>query len=168
MEDSMPIPQEDINTNWVWVSSNEPVGQLQAKLSADRKVRAYQYIVFATNAGTYVVARWYEIEQIAAASGQDIRGTPIGMLQGLPKPVIGIEQTSMGISSAREERDAQPGKRIVILSNGQPIGLLTAESLSGDALPPDPFVAVPKGPVVLGVEDEPTPKSPQPLPNAAA
>ena len=59
-----PIPQEDINTNWVWVSSNEPVGQLQAKLSADRKVRAYQYIVFATNAGTYVVARWYEIEQI--------------------------------------------------------------------------------------------------------
>ena len=31
----------------------------------------------------------------------------------------------MGISSAREERDAQPGKRLVILSNGQPIGLLT-------------------------------------------
>ena len=95
---------------------------------------------------------WVEIEEIAAG-GQDIRGTPIGMLKGLPKPVIGIEQNSMGLSSAREERDAQPGKRLVILSSGQPIGLLTAEVLSGDALPPDPFAAVPKRPAVLGIDD---------------
>ena len=165
----MPIPQEDINTNWVWVAANDPVGQIQNRLSADRKLRAYQYLVFAAGGGSYIVARWLEIEQIAAASGQDIRGTPIGMLKGLPKPVIGIEQNSMGISSAREERDAQPGKRLVILSNGQPIGLLTNEVLGGDKLPPDPFVAAPKGPIVLGVEDEPSiPKAPQPLPSAPA
>src|SRR3982750_2652918 len=132
----MPIPQEDINTNWVWVAPDETITQIQAKLPADRNMRAYKYIVFAIGAGTYIVARWFEIEQIAAASKQDIRGTPIRMLQGLPKPVIAIEQNSMGISSAREERDAQPGKRLVILSNGQPIGLLTNEKLSGDALPP--------------------------------
>src|SRR5438046_10676796 len=91
------------------------------------------------------------------------------MLKGLPKPVIGIEQNSMGLSSAREERDAQPGKRLVILSNGQPIGLLTNEKLSGDALPADPFVVVPKRPVILGIEDEAaTPKAPTPLPNAPA
>src|SRR5215213_9702798 len=104
MEGTMPIPQEEINTNWIWVSANETVGQIQAKLPADRKVRAYKYIVFATTDGNYVVARWLEIEQIAASSGQDIRGTPIGMLKGLPKPVIGIEQDSMGLTSAREER----------------------------------------------------------------
>src|SRR5438477_611715 len=118
----MPIPQADINTNWVWVAPSEAVGQIEAKLPADRNVRAYKYIVFATSDGKYIVARWLEIEQIAAASGQDIRGTPIGMLSGLPKPVIGIEQNSMGLSMAREERDAQPGKRLVILSGGQPIG----------------------------------------------
>jgi len=169
MEVTMPIPQEDINTNWLWVAPNETVGQIQAKLPADRKVRAYKYIVFDTPDGNYVVARWLEIEQIAAAGGQDIRGTPIGMLKGLPKPVIGIEQDSMGISAAREERDAQPGKRLVILSNGQPIGLLTNETLSGDALPPDPFVAVPKRPVVLGIEDEAAaPKAPMPPPSAGA
>jgi hypothetical protein len=169
MEGSMPIPQEDINTNWIWVSSNETVGQVQAKLQADRRARAYQYIVFATRDGNYIVARWLEIEQLAAASGQDIRGTPIGMLKGLPKPVIGIEQNSMGISSAREERDAQPGKRLVVLSNGQPIGLLTNEKLSGDALPPDPFATVPRGAAVLGIEDGPAvPKAPVPLPPAAA
>src|SRR4051794_34361630 len=165
MEGSMPIPQEDINTNWIWVSPNESVGQIQAKLQADRNVRAYQYIVFATRDGNYIVARWLEIEQIAAASGQDIRGTPIGMLKGLPAAVIGVEQNSMGISAAREERDAQPGKRLVILSNGQPIGLLTSETLTADDLPPDPFATVPRGPVVLGIEDGPAvPKSPQPLP----
>src|SRR5262249_17997643 len=113
--------------------------------------------------------RWFEIEQIAAAaSGQDIRGTPIKMLKGLPKPVIGIEQDSMGLTSAREERDAQPGKRLVILSSGRAIGLLTAQTLTGNALPPDPFAAVPKRPVVLGVEDEPTPKAPTSQPSPAA
>src|SRR5687768_6590173 len=115
MEDSMPIPQQDINTNWILVSPDETIAQIQANLSADRKVRAYQYIVFTTSAGNYIVARWLEIEQLAATSGQDIRTTPIGTLQGLPKPVIGIEQNSMGISAAGEERDAQPGKRLVIL-----------------------------------------------------
>jgi CHAT domain len=169
MEDSMPIPQADINTNWVWVAPDETIGQIQAKLAADRKVRAYQYIVFATSDGNYIVARWFEIEQIAAASGQDVRGTPIRMLQGLPKPVIGIEQNSMGLSAAREERDAQPGKRLVILSNGQPIGLLTSEMMSGDALPPDPFAAVPKRPAVLSMEDGPAvPTAPAPLPSIPA
>jgi hypothetical protein len=155
MEVAMPIPQADINTNWIWVAPNETVEQIQARLPADRKVRAYKYIIFATNDGNYIVARWLEIEQIAAASGQDIRSTPIGMLQGLPKPVIGIEQNSMGLNAAGEERDSQPGKRLVILSNGQPIGLLTREMLSGDALPADPFASIPKRPIILGVEDEP-------------
>ena len=68
----MPIPQEDINTNWIWVSPDETVGQIQAKLPADRKVRAYYYIVFGTPDGNYIVARWFEIDQIAAASGQDL------------------------------------------------------------------------------------------------
>jgi CHAT domain len=163
----MPIPQEDINTNWVWVAPNETVGQIQAKLPADRNARVYKYIVFATRDDKYIVARWAEIEQIAAASGQDIRGTPIAMLKGLPSPVIGIEQNSMGLTSAREERDAQPGRRLVILSNGQPIGLLTIEKLDAQELPPDPFVAVPKRPVVLGIEDDDaTPKAP--VPDAAA
>ena len=167
----MPIPQEDINTNWVWVSPDEPVRQIQAKLSADRKVRAYQYIVFATRAGSYIVVRWLEIEQLAAASGQDIRGTPISMVEGLPAAVLGIEQNSMGLRAAREERDSQPGKRLVILSSGTPIGLLTSETLSGDTLPPDPFAAMPNRPAVLGMDDAdvapvmPTP--PQSLPSGA-
>ena len=77
------------------------LGRSRPSCRPDRKVRAYKYIVFATRDGNYIVARWLEIEQLAAASGQDIRGTPIGMLKGLPKPVIGIEQNSMGLSSAR-------------------------------------------------------------------
>jgi hypothetical protein len=168
MEVAMPIPQEDINTNWIWVAPNETVGQIQARLPAERQVRAYKYIVFENRDGTYTVARWLEIEQLAAAAaGKDIRGTPINMLQGLPKPVIGIEQSSMGLTSAKEERDAQPGRRLVILSNGQPLGLLTAEMLDADTLPPDPFVAIPKRPTVLTADDaEATPKAPTPAESA--
>ena len=104
----MPIPQEDINTNWIWVAPDETIAQIQAKLPAERQARAYKYIVFTAGDSSYIVARWFEIEQIAASSKQDVRGTPIRMLQGLPKPVIGVEQNSMGINAAREERDSQP------------------------------------------------------------
>jgi hypothetical protein len=172
MEGCMPIPQEDINTNWILVAPDETISQVQAKLPAERQARAYKYIVFTASDGNYIVARWFEIEQIAVASKQDIRGTPINMLQGLPKPVIGIEQNSMGLSSAREERDAQPGKRLVILSNGQPIGLLTIEMHSSNTLPPDPFSSIPsipKRPTVLTAEEpDSIPKAPQPIPNAPA
>jgi hypothetical protein len=149
----MPIPQKDINTNWILVSPDETVGQIRARLPADRNQRAYQYIVFPSRDGNYIVARWVEIEQIAKASGQDIRGTPIGMLQGLAPPVASVEQDSMGINAAGELRDEQPRKRLVVLSNNQPIGLLTREMLDARELGPDPFPAVTKRPTVLGVEE---------------
>src|SRR5262245_14567298 len=123
----MPIPQDDINTNWALVVQNDTVGQIQAGLPADRNVRAFKYIAFATGDCNFSVGACLDIDQISGVSGPDIRKTPICMPQVVPKPVIGIEQDAMGIKASRAERDAQPGKRIVILSNGQPIGLLTDE-----------------------------------------
>jgi hypothetical protein len=153
----MPIPQQEINTNWMWVSATETVGQIHARLPADRNERAYKYVVFQSGDGNYVVVRWIEVEQLAAAAGQDIRELPIGSLQGLPKSVIGVEQSGMGLAAAREERDAQPGKRLVILANGTPIGLLTKENLAGDELQSDPLATVPRRPGTLSGSDEAAP-----------
>ena len=149
----MPIPQEEINTHWIQVVANETIGEVLARLPADRAARAYVYIVFPVAGGRYVVARWVEIEQIALRMAQDTRHLPLGSLQGLPEPVEAVEGDSIARSAAREQRDAQPGKRLVILADGQPVGLLTREMRDSEALGPDPFAPVSNRPVVLGIED---------------
>src|SRR6266542_3928789 len=145
----MPIPDADIGKNWIAAALNETVAAVLARLPERRGERAFKYLVLPTDDGRFVVVRWAEIEQIAAAAKQDIRGLAIGSLAGLPQPVAGVEQDSMGLQAARELRDRQPGKRLVILRQGQPIGILTLELRDGADLGADPF-AVPKRPAVLG------------------
>jgi len=53
----------------------------------------------------------------------------------LPPRIVLSPAEAAAKKQAREERDAQPGKRIVILSNGQPIGLLTDELPAIAAVP---------------------------------
>jgi hypothetical protein len=61
----------------------------------------------------------------------------------------------MGKSAAFQVRDEQPNKRLVVLRNGTPIGLLTREVLAGAELPPDPLAGgIPKRPEVLTAEED--------------
>jgi hypothetical protein len=173
----MPIPQEDIITNLIVADAHETVAQVQSRLPANRGDRAYKYVVWAVEGGRYIVVRWLEIEEIARTQSQNIMQTAIGALPDLPPPVEAVEQDSMGLQNANRLRDEQPGKRLVVLSNGAVIGLLTREMRAADELEPDPFAAVPPppagfsraepppqasvgmGPVVLGVEAEAPPAS---------
>jgi CHAT domain len=165
----MPIPQEDIITNLLVAAATDTVAEVQSRLPANRGDRAYKYVVWAVEGGHYIVVRWLEIEDIARAQSQNIMQTAIGTLPGLPKPVEAVEQDSMGLQSANRLRDEQPGKRLVVLSNGAVIGLLTRELRAADELAADPFAATPppfaardfqssapppSRPMVLGVEDE--------------
>jgi hypothetical protein len=167
----MPIPQEEINTDWILASAGEEVAAVQSRLPAARAERAYKYVVWAVEGGRYIVVRWIEIEDIARAQGAGVLQQPIGALPGLPKPVEGVEQASIGRQAAFELRDAQPGKRLVVLANAQPIGLLTRELRSADALGADPFAtatsAAPPPPMVLSEEDS-QPRSMTPPPTAGA
>jgi len=172
----MPIPQENLITNFIVVVASETVAQVQSRLPANRGDRAYKYLVWAVEGGRYVVVRWLEIEDIARTQSQNIIQTAIGALPGLPQPVEAVEQNNIGQQDANHLRDEQPGKRLVVLSNGAVIGLLTREFRAADELAPDPFAAVgtappvasgaeatppiPKRPMVLGVEEEPLPAAP--------
>jgi len=151
----MPIPQEDIITNVLVADANETVAQVQSRLPANRGDRAYKYVVWAVEGGRYIVVRWLEIEEIAQAQSQNIMQTAIGALPGLPQPVEAVEQDSMGLNNANRLRDEQPGKRLVILSNGAVIGLLTRELRAADELAPDPFAAIPPPAMVLSEEAAP-------------
>jgi len=168
----MPIPQEDIITNLIVVAAADTVAEVQSRLPANRGDRAYKYVVWAVEGGRYIVVRWLEIEEIARARSENIMQTPIGALPGLPKSVEAVEQDSMGLQNANRLRDEQPGKRLVVLSNGAVIGLLTRELRAADELAPDPFATrtsakpqvIDRGfaesappPMILNAEEQPAP-----------
>jgi hypothetical protein len=155
----MPIPLEELNKNFLVAAPDATIGALLDQLPADRNQRVFLYVVLPVAGGRYVVVRWLEIEQIAKAVGGEIRGLQLAKLQGLPMSVEAVEQDSMGIKSARDLRDEQPGKRLVVLSNGSVAGLLI-DSLLGDVdLGADPFAAAKAppsfSPTVLGAEEAP-------------
>jgi hypothetical protein len=80
-------------------------------------------------------------------------------LDNLPTPVAAVEQNSMSVQMAKELREAQPEKCLVVLSAGQVIGLLYDVDRIGEPLGDDPFAAVKRpsdfsGPIVLGPEVE--------------
>ena len=135
----MPIPINELEQKFIFATPDKTIGELLGRLPGDRNERAFVYVVLPVAGGRYVVVRWLEVEQIAAGLGQDVRGMRLSSLPGLPEPVAAVEQNSMGIRAARELRNQQPGRRLVVLANGAVIGLLVIEQRSAAALPPDPF-----------------------------
>jgi hypothetical protein len=161
----MPIPDDELHKNYVLAALDETVGQVRGRLPDNRGERAFKYLVLPAGDGRYVVVRWVEVEQLAQSTGGAILATPFRALAGLPAPSAAVEQGSMGLNAATRLRDEQPGKRLVVLSNGEVVGLLTRELYSADTLPPDPF-AIPKGPQVLTADEAPASAGAEPPPAA--
>ena len=154
----MPIPEGELNKGYILVAAGDQIGQIRDRLPANAGARAYTYVVWPLPSGQYQVVRWLEIEALAGANAQITLTSAIGSLPGLPAPVAAVEQDSMGLSGAREQRDAQPGKRLVVLRNGAVLGLFTRELRSAENLPPDPFIAkAPARPATLSDLEEAPP-----------
>jgi hypothetical protein len=156
----MPIPSDDLEKQFIIATPGATVAVVLSRLPTDRNQRAFTYIVLPQADGSYIVVRWLEVERIAAKLGQQALDQLFANLPGLPKPVAGVDQQSMGLRSARELRDEQPGKRLVVLANGSVIGLLVLTTLHAEDMPPDPFITSRDLPSsgVLGVDDTVIPK----------
>lgn len=162
----MPISSSDLEKRFIIAMPDETIGALLSRLPANRSERAFTCIVLPGAGGRYVVVRWSEVEQIAALVRQDIRGLRLATLPGLPQPVEAIEQNSVGNRAARDLRDAQPGRRLVVLSSGAVVGLLVAHRREGEetssdlySFPGEPersfsFPGEPEPPAVLSGESE--------------
>src|SRR5690349_1736232 len=128
----MPIPAEDVFTSFVVVTPNTTVKNVLKQLPTQRNDRVFTYVIVPMGGGRYLAVLWKEIEEIAQHMG-DIELLPISALEGLPQPVEGVEQSSMGKQAALALQSAQPGNRLVVLANGQVIGLLADFSRSAEA-----------------------------------
>jgi CHAT domain len=186
-----------LNTDFTLVEADATVSAAYGLMPKEtREKLAFSYVVAPLAGGAYFVARWVEIEEIARRAGVgNVRGVlltdlasmaaptdpppPGGYaklasyafadLQRLLRPAEALDQQGTTTQEARQARDAHPGKRAVVLSGGQVVGLLTLELLSGDTLSGDPFR---RGPAVLsadrGADAPATPTTASPTTSAPA
>jgi hypothetical protein len=135
----MPIPSEKLNTDFIVATADETIGMLRPRLSSDRVARLWTYVVLPAADGLYLVVRWIEVEQIAAATGGNLWEVRLDSLPGLPQPVEAVKQASMGLRSAQSLQQTQPGERLVVLANGTVIGLLAPDDRDAANMGRDPF-----------------------------
>lgn len=134
----MPIPSEDLYKNYIVATLDTIAESLLPRLPSNRVDRMYHFVVVPVGDSRYYAILWKDIEELA--SRRNIRSMPISALQELLVSVEAVEQNSMGEKAAREIRDLQPGKRLVVLSQGSVIGLLCERFLSSDPTAgDDPF-----------------------------
>lgn len=176
-----------LNTDFILVPADTTVGSAYAQLPKEsREKLAFTYVLAPLADGTYFAARWVEIEEIGRRAGIGaVRSVKLTDLAALPAPVgpavpggypkladysfadlqrlltpaEAAEKSQTTTQDVPDIRNANPGKRLVVLDNGLVIGLLTVELLSGDTLGNDPFK---RGGGVLSINDGPKPVQPGP------
>lgn len=174
------ITYPDGTPAFVTLAPGATVADALGALPARRSQRAWTYVLAPLPDGTFVAPRWIEVELLALAVGQDITARRLDELLALRdqidpqqviaagtkriraadlparfQPVRAVEQAATSMAQAREQRDAHPAARLIILSGGQVLGLFVTELLSGVEPPADPFA---RGPAVL------SPSMPAPMP----
>jgi hypothetical protein len=137
----MPISIDELEQNVLEAPANVTIGELLKKLPKERSARAWVYVVVPDGKGRYYALLWCEVEEIAQAMGAVARSLPFRSLDGLPLSVEAVEQSTVSKQAAQDLQSMQPGKRLVLLSNGKVIGLLddTGNKRDGQVIGEDPF-----------------------------
>lgn len=143
--------------------------QIYGMLPPDRNDRLYRFVVVPLADGTFIVARWIEVEEIVhrLMRYQDIRGwtlpelaalslppdyvepddhvaaklkdVPLATLVQRLTPVQGLDRQGTATHEARTIRDRHPGRRVVALDSGAIYGVIFEELLAAGEVASDPF-----------------------------
>ncbi|MCS6938809.1 MAG: CHAT domain-containing protein [Roseiflexaceae bacterium] len=143
--------------------------QIYAMLPSDRTDRLYRFVVVPLADGTFIVARWIEVEEIvhrlmryedvrrwtlpelaATPLPQDyvepeehvvakLKDVPLATLIQRLAPVQGLDRQATATHQARTIRDGHPGRRVVVLDHGVIYGVIFEELLRAGEVAFDPF-----------------------------
>ncbi|MFN8481381.1 MAG: CHAT domain-containing protein [Kouleothrix sp.] len=160
----MPIPEDELTKDFVLADASEQLGAIRDRLPTNAAARNNTYIVWPLASGRYQAVYWKEIEALGRANAQITLANTLVSLPGLPGPVEAVEQNSMGLGAARDRRDAQPGKRLVVLRNGSVLGLFTREMRSAEDPQTDPFATHAKPQRTLSDNTTPRNTGAEPMP----
>ena len=143
--------------------------QIYAMLPPKRDDRLYRFVVTPLADGTFIVARWIEVEEIVhrLLRYDDVRDwtlvdlanyepppdyvepddhiaaklatIPLANLIQRLKPASALDRQAHTTHQARTARDSHPGRRVVVLDNGVIYGIVFEEELTAGDLAADPF-----------------------------
>lgn len=128
----MPIDIKHLRTDFIQVTHRitlQNVAQALGRLP--KGVRMGWYVVVKLASGDFAVLHPAELIAVVDAQGQDILAWPLDQIPELLVPSESVDRQEMGFGQAKQERQVSSKRRLVVLENGQPIGLLTDELLGG-------------------------------------
>lgn len=173
----MPIATGELKRDFIVVGQSDTVRHVRNRVADTGN--QWTYIVVRLENGQYVVLRLDELIQALQAQSEaprpEMLEMPLTEVPDLLRPRAGdaVEQGSMGTGAARALARKMSGRRLVVLSEGEVVGLLAAEKrligtdvnmawldqpLDAEAETVGPGEPVPKErPGVLTVDDDDTP-----------
>ncbi|MGQ9548442.1 MAG: hypothetical protein ACUVWS_07420, partial [Roseiflexus sp.] len=144
--------------------------QIHNLLPPQHEERLYRFVIVTLADGTFIVARWLEIEEIVRrllryddvrnrtlvdlatcelppdyGETEDLHATkpvtiPLANLLRRLKPAPALDRQASATHEARTARDGHPGKRVVVLENGAIYGVVFEEMPTAGDVNTDPFL----------------------------
>ncbi|HEU4325695.1 MAG TPA: CHAT domain-containing protein, partial [Roseiflexaceae bacterium] len=148
------MPLTGYKTNILLAAPDETVGQVLARLPDKPNTRRYTYVVAPLSDGSYLAVWWFDIEEAQRTSAFDLRNAPLERVaQEFGLVCTGTVSRSDNASATMERLRSQPGQRLVVIDQGQVVGVLDLGLRSVDAQQlrlPDAFFDVPPKPPLPG------------------
>lgn len=125
----MPIPVAELERSFITVDGDATLSELHAGLR--QQDSSLRYVIVALLDGNYSVALLSEISGAVARLGPPALRMRLADLPPTATPASAVERTAIGFGAAERQRDRQPSRRLLVLEDGEPIGLLTNEVRGG-------------------------------------
>ena len=127
-----PIQMEDLETNFIDLDASATLGEAHREL---RQTAGAWYVVVRLPEGQFAVLAATDLKQVLEDQGARARGIPLQDVESVV-PFQSVERGELDIDEALPLMRLSYGRRLVVLENGKPVGLLVDREmgLSGDIL----------------------------------
>jgi len=128
----MPIAEEALKRDFILVNESTTVGEVRDRVAATEN--KFTYVIVRLDSGQYAVLWLADLIRALQTESDvllpDMLETPLHYVPDLLAPRAGdaVEQSSMGTGRAERLCRKMPGKRLVVLAEGEVVGLLTMET----------------------------------------
>ena len=126
----MPIPEHELQGNFVVVDARITVDELRTRVSQQEAV---EYIVIVLPDGTFGAAHLSEIGAVVTRLGSVALSLPLSRLPGVAEPITAVQRTDIGFGEAERLRDQQRRKRLVVLEGDRLVGMMVNEARGSSA-----------------------------------